>query len=309
MHSNQISLMRLNKTYTVCNLSSIYYHLKLPATVLFFLILITLPQQSKAQAISPQTLFLNMVSAINKVQTARYQLVLNERIKNEYKLNKYLTKVQVHPFKVYTYSINSNPGAEVLYIEGENNNEAVVNPNKFPWMNLNLKPENMLIRKGHLFSLDKAGFSYLSQVLQHHFNADRTKFNSSLKLLADTIFNGKPCYRLMLFYPEYKWYVYTVKKSETFTSIANRLYLNDYLMMERNGKTNFNDLRAGDKIFLPNMFAKKIVLSIDKATLLPVNQVLYDDKGMFAAIEFRNLIVNQPIPAEEFTTSYKDYGF
>ena len=132
--------------------------------ILFTIQILLIPAVVIAQNSAPKSLFLNMLNAMDKVQTARYQLVLNERINDVYKSNKYLTKVQVKPFKVYTYSLTVNIGAEVLYIEGSNNNEAVVNPNRFPWFNLNLSPNSTLIRKGHLFTLDKSGFAYMSKI-------------------------------------------------------------------------------------------------------------------------------------------------
>ncbi|MEO8147124.1 MAG: DUF1571 domain-containing protein [Bacteroidia bacterium] len=277
--------------------------------VFFAIQILFIPGVAIAQNSAPKSLFINMINAMDKVQTARYQLILNERIKDVYKSNKYLTKVQVHPFKVYTFSLTSNIGAEVLYIEGANNNEAVVNPNRFPWFNLNLSPHSMLVRKGHLFRFDQSGFAYMSKMFSHYYSSDSVFFVTNLKLMTDTIFDGQLCYRLVLYYPEYKWRTYTVKKGETFTTIADKFFLNDYMVMDRNGKTSFSDVSEGEKIIIPVAFAKKIILSIDKSSFLPVQQILYDDKGLLAVLEFKNLIVNQPIPAEEFTCEYKKYGF
>lgn len=257
----------------------------------------------------PKELFRNCINAMNNVQTARYRLGITERIQGNIQYNEYLVKLRSNPFRVYVFSLTSNMGTEVLYNEGKNKNLAVVNPNRFPWFNLNLSPHSMLIRKNHIYTIKQAGFGYISKMLTHYSGINRNTFNPILQLMSDTIFDTKVCYRLSCEYPAFKWSSYTVQKGETFTTIADKFFLSDYMIMERNGHSSFDELTEGDKIVLPNAFAKKIVLSIDRSTNLPIQQIVYDDKGLFSVIEFKSLLVNPVIKDEEFTTGYKEYGF
>jgi outer membrane lipoprotein-sorting protein len=51
------------------------------------------------------------------------------------------------------------------------------------------------------------------------------------------------------------------------------------------------------------------LLLVDKEYMLPVNNKVFDDKGLFETYEYFDLKVNPPIAPEEFTKTYKDYNF
>jgi len=42
---------------------------------------------------------------------------------------------------------------------------------------------------------------------------------------------------------------------------------------------------------------------------VPVNNKVYDEKGLFETYEYYNLQINPSISDEEFTETYKDYNF
>ena len=62
-------------------------------------------------------------------------------------------------------------------------------------------------------------------------------------------------------------------------------------------------------IKVPDAYAKLTILLIDKTVLLPINNKVFDDKGLFETYEYYNLQVNSPIAADEFAKEYKDYNF
>jgi len=72
---------------------------------------------------------------------------------------------------------------------------------------------------------------------------------------------------------------------------------------------NFGDVKPGQIIIIPNAYARKTVLYIDKNTYLPILQTMYDDIGLFEQYEFYNLQLNPKIAEEEFTKEYKGYHF
>ena len=65
----------------------------------------------------------------------------------------------------------------------------------------------------------------------------------------------------------------------------------------------------GQVIQIPNVYAKKNILYIDKKLKLPVRMEMYDDKGFFERYEISQIEVNPVIPPEEFSENYKDYGY
>ena len=53
------------------------------------------------------------------------------------------------------------------------------------------------------------------------------------------------------------------------------------MILERNPKAGgYYDVKAGQIISIPNAYAKLTLLLIDKETLLPLNNKVFDDKGL-----------------------------
>ena len=48
---------------------------------------------------------------------------------------------------------------------------------------------------------------------------------------------------------------------------------------------------------------------VDVKSYLPIFQRLFDNKGVVAEYEYRDLQINPTIPEEEFTKGFKEYGF
>jgi len=57
-------------------------------------------------------------------------------------------------------------------------------------------------------------------------------------------------------------------------------------------KTDYDDVKAGQVLRVPTSYAKSIELWIDKELMLPIRQVIFDDKGKYEEYEYRSLVVN-----------------
>ena len=69
------------------------------------------------------------------------------------------------------------------------------------------------------------------------------------------------------------------------------------------------DVKPGQVIHIPNNYAKSLTLYISKNTLLPLVELIYDDKGLYERYEFTELKVNPMFPVEEFTQDNPAYNF
>lgn len=245
-------------------------------------------------------------NSIDNVKTLRYNLQCNERIKGRMQHTESQVKLQVAPRKLYL----SLKGPEVLWIEGANNGEALVNPGSFPYMNLNLDPYGMLMRKDQHHTIHEMGFRYLANILKEGMKRSGAEAEKFFNFLGEEKYNGRVCYKLRIAFPDFSWVPYTVKKGETLTSICRKLHVSEYMVLENNHKVGwYNDVKAGQVIQVPTAYAKLTLLLIDKELLLPVNNKVFDDKGLYETYEYYNLQVNIPIAPEEFTKEYKDYKF
>lgn len=245
-------------------------------------------------------------NAVDNVKTLRYNLQCNERIKGKLQHTESQVKLQVSPRKLYLHI----KGIEVLWVQGTNNGNALVNPGSFPYINLNLDTYGSLMRKDQHHTINEMGYQYLAGILRDGYKKAGDKLDRYFIFLGEEKFNGRPCYKLSISFPDFTWVPYTVKSGEDLTSIARKLHVSEYMVMEQNANIDwYDDVKPGQVIQVPTAYAKLTLLLIDKEYLLPVNNKVFDDKGLFETYEYYNLQVNTPIAPEEFTKDYKDYNF
>lgn len=277
--------------------------LKLLLALLFF-------SSFNRQAITSRQIIDKLFISCSNIQTLRYKLKKLERIGGELKAGEQDVKYNASPKKIYTNIIFPNKGVEVLYVEGSNNGDAYVNPNAFPYITLNLNPYGSLMRKENHHTVHEVGFDYITGILTKIANAAGPDFDNIFQYKGEVKFNNLDCYKIDIDYYPYKLVPYTVKEGENLTDIAYRLSLSDYMILGFNKEVdNFEDVKPGQKILIPNAYARRTVLYIDKQSFLPVLQQMYDEKGLFEQYEFYNVVVNSKIGAEEFSKENKKYGF
>lgn len=253
-----------------------------------------------------QEILKNIFASVANVKTLRYHLKCTERIKGKMQPTESHVKLQVNPRKLYL----SLGGPEVLWVQGENKGDALVNPGTFPFVNLNLDPFGMVMRKDQHHTIHEMGIHYLTDIIKDGVAKAGNTIDKHFVVLGDETYNGHVCYRLSIVFPDFSWGPYTVKKGETITSISRRLHVSEYMVLEKNTTANwYSDVKAGQVIQVPNVYAKLTMLLIDKESYLPLSNKVYDDKGLFETYEYVNLHVNPPISPEEFTRGYKDYHF
>lgn len=279
---------------------------------LLFLLFISVSGLSFSQPTS-RTIADESLAAMDRVKTLKYRLVKKERIKGVMKESEIQVKYQRNPFKIYIYVYSPKPGVEILYNHGENGNKAHINPNHF-FLNMldpNLDPMGKTLRKDEHHTLYETGFEFTRLLLTAlKKRADEEKnFDELCKYVGEITWANRPCYKLLLSYPNFTWEEYTVKKGETLIEIAKNKNLNEYMILEKNKLSWYDKVSEGQKILIPNIFAKKVILYIDKILKLPIYQEVYDDVGLFEVYEYHGVIVNPSIQPEEFTKKYKEYKF
>ena len=247
-----------------------------------------------------------ILEATANIKTLRYDLVRNERIKGRMTYTESQVKLQVSPRNIYI----SMHGPEVLWIQGANNGEALVNPGTFPYFNLNLDPMGSLMRKNQHHTINEIGIQYLADILKDGMRRAGDNIDKYFAIVGEEIRDGRPCYKLSITFPDFAWGEYTVEKGENITTIARKLHLSEYMILENNPKFSwYNDVKANQIIKVPNAFAKLILMSIDKEWFFPVSTNVFDDKGLFETYDYKNLKINSIISPEEFTKEYKGYHF
>ncbi len=276
--------------------------------LLILFIPLTVPVSS--QDLKAKEYLLRMLDSIDRLVCASYNIKLHERVGDNFRDSEFNVKLFVRPFKLYAKSLYPNEGAEALLVDGFNNQKALINPNRFPFINLSLAANSSLLRKNHHYTLYDMGFSYLERVLKGYLKQDSLAFFKILRFSPNLEYAGRQYYLLEMDYPDFSYVDYKVKPDENICSIAAQLLVNDYKILSINPQLkSYDDVRPGQVIRVPNAFARKIVLYLDKTTLLPLIQTVYDDQGLFGRYEMRNFQVNPVLDKSEFTTRFPGYGF
>jgi len=248
----------------------------------------------------------NIFEAVDNIKTMRFNLQCNERIKGRMTHYESKVKLQISPRKVYL----SLKGPEVLWVQGQNGGDALVNPGAFPYMNLNLDPYGSIMRKDQHHTIHEMGFQYLADILKDGMKRAGDKLDKYFVVVGEEKLNGRNCYKLAISFPDFAWGTYTVKKGENLTTIARKLRISEYMVLMNNPKISwYNDVKEGQIIQVPNAYGKLTILLIDKELLLPVSNKVFDDRGLFETYEYHDLEINTTIQPEEFTKDYKDYNF
>lgn len=277
-------------------------HLKILSFALFFIQLIY--AQNAKDVVS------KMLTACDNIKTLRYTLKKWERIKGKSEFGQLTCTVQKSPFKVYIYNVTPNPGAEVLY-ETSMGEYAKVNPAKFPYINLNLHIDGGQLRDKQHHNIKSSGFDYFAGLIRHSQKKFAAVIDKALVLEGTVTWNNKPCYKMVLNNPDYKFVEYTMQGNETVLQAANKLYVNEYRILELNPSIvdDAYDTAPGKKLKVPSDYGKRIVLYVDKATNLPLCQFIYDEIGLYEQYEFYDVQVNPTLAPKELTADYEKYKF
>ena len=164
------------------------------------------------------------------------------------------------------------------------------------------------VRDNHHHTIFEAGYEYFINVIDEIIKKHGDYINYTNYGFANV--HNKKCYKIGLNVINYKIINYTVKNNENLTSIAKKMLINDYKILELNPSiSDYYTVKPGQIIKIPNIYAQKMTLFIDTETFLPVQIDIYDEIGLYASYKYLNVIVNQPFDPKEFTVEYKDYHF
>ncbi len=252
----------------------------------------------------------NMYNAIEKVNSLKFTMRKIERIGDKYLKGEQQVKYSRNPKRIYTKVIAPNEGVEVLYVEGQNKNLALVNPNAFPYINLSLDPYGSVMRNNNHHTVHEVGFDYIYDIIQHIDDKSGEDFDDYFTYVSDTVFDNRACYKIRIDYKPFAYVDYVIQAGETITDIAYKLHISDYMILQLNKNlTGYQDGKPGMTIRIPNAYSKFTYLYIDKKTFLPLLQVMYDDKGLFEQYAFYNLQVNPTFHSDEFNRKHREYDF
>ena len=257
-----------------------------------------------APPITTPQLITRLTTAIQTLKSIRCDAEARERIGNKATPDFTAMKITFNPYRVY---LKNRKGVEVLYVTGQNNNEAWVYPGAFPYLTLSLNPLGTLMRKGQHHTALQAGFGMIADLLNGPDGRADNAYTHSFRYAGDSTAQGKPCHILRSDYPQFHYVTYRAGKNESITSVADRFGCGEYRIAERNGLSIDSKLTEGQAVQVPNAYGRRVIVLVDTKTYLPASVTVYDDRGLYEQYNFLNVVANQPIPLAEFSKDYKGY--
>jgi hypothetical protein len=251
-----------------------------------------------------------MIAANKRVNTLEVNVEMSERIKNKMVDMSSFFKLQSSPRKIYFRQKFLLIDVEGLYVEGQNENKTRIVTHSFPKIKMNLDPYGNKMRDNHHHTIFEAGYSYFINLIDHYKTKYASEIPSMTQFLPDAKVDDRVCKVIELNNPHFRYTLYTPVAGETLRGIAEKLKVNDRMILEMNPSCkDYGPVKAGQKLIVPTDYAKKMVLYIDKGSYLPLRFDVYDDKGLYARYIYTKVQINPAFGKQEFSPSNPSYKF
>lgn len=221
-------------------------------------------------------------------------------------------KLTNHPYKVYIKLLEGNrKDTEILFVKDERENNALVNASRF-LPNLTLDPIGDILTEEQRHTLFETGFAFTAKIIGDIVrNAEKAKkFDAYFSPATSIVQNGKNCYKITITNMNWDYTSYKALKGENAFTIAQKLMIPAYSILELNDKIKTIQQDLGGRTLRVQIgYARRSIFYIDKETYLPIFQEMYDDSGVFEHYEFGDIVINPTFKANEFSEDYPDYKY
>lgn len=292
--------MKANKNNIIKNLGVFF------ALTLVVLISYSFKNQNNKTETTPLKVIIAMLDSIKKIKSYEFSLKAMERVeKGEYLSAESYVKLNVNPKALYFR--NEKKKISVMYVEGTNQNKALVKAKALMNNTVSLDPYGNMMRKNQHYTIHELGYDFFAKTITTALLKDRENISKNLKFIPKKNIQGKTCIGLIFDDPKFTYTKYTVQKNEDVSSIAAKFNVSEYLLRLKNDLHSFyGNIKVGKVIEIPSNYCKNILLYLDEKTLLPVTISIYDDTGLFENYEYFNVKTNKKFGAEDFGKFYKD---
>lgn len=252
-----------------------------------------------------------MFDSVYGVDQARFEMFSRERINDELIKSHAAGVINFEPRKVFLRGFDEEGVLlnEVLYLKGQNNDNALISPNGFPYININLDPLGATMRRNRHFTILEAGGRYLVDMLV--IGMEQYKLKGNVASRFQLIEMSKAEWKVVIFNADYKLIDYTVKKDQSIRELSNALGIPEYKIIELNDEvTGFDDeLEKEQVILIPNLYAQKVEIILRTSDLIPIQVRIFDEKGLYSEYIYTVFDTHPVITKETFNSSNPAYTF
>ena len=252
-----------------------------------------------------------MLKSSEVLRSAKFTLYTEERMKNgKFVVTNRFVKIHTKPKEIYFYSVKPNPGTEIIWKEGWNNNKMMISPGSFPFITFSMNPNSSMARKDSHHSIRHLGFDYVTNMIGYYLKFYGDRFYNYITIVDTVQWDNHSCIHVTFDFKDYAEINYTVKQNENIIDIAEKFHLNDYsILMINSSIDGFDNVFAGQAIKIPNFYCRKIELYIERVSWLPLRQLISDQNGLYEKYEMKSFLLNPVFKTGEFSPEFEEYKF
>ncbi len=258
---------------------------------------------------APYDLLQQVIERSSTVRNLEYTMEKRERVEGEMTIQRSFIRLHRSPFKIYLQQKVPRNGLEALYVQDTNKDRILINPNGFPWINLNLNPRSGLVRRDQHHTIDHSGYDYFVEILSSGLSAQGEE-QAALHCSSEMQWLSEPCWKLHIVNPNYREQNTVIKQDINLSSLADSLNICEYKVIELNRGLKAGEvIPAGTEITLPTHYGKEMFIYVSTTHLLPVTLEIRDEQGVFERYDYLDLKVNPDLNEMAFSPDFSEYEF
>ncbi len=208
--------------------------------------------------------------------------------------------IQRSPYKVAGRM--ADKGHYILFDPAVSEDQAMYISNGFPYTNLSLDIHGKLFRGLNHYTINDAGAEFIYGIIRREY--ERLPENFQCKKV---VRNGNEEILIRAETDDFHWKDYAGEKGETVLSIASKLSVSAYLIIEKNSHINeYTQDCSGLSMKVPSHYGRVVELYVDADHGLPMRIANYDDKGLFESFDYTNYRFNVELDPSYFTVDFLD---
>lgn len=269
----------------------------------------TAAQEPGQGAPSVKQIFAQSLEAIEEVNDYQGEFVKRERIEDELKTEMMFFKF-ARPFKVYLKYIDPNPGQEVLYVRGNNDNRIKAHKGSFPDITVNLSPYGRQAMKDSHQPIMTFGIERQIRIMADIHHKATKDGQGSYKVSDGGVFAGEPVWKVEARLPSTGRTV-RANDDENLWQLAKRVGQDMYVILHHNEEIDSpKDIDEGDEVYVPDHYASRLEYLIGKKTHMPLKETSWDHEGhIYEQYEYQKLQLSPGLTDDDFDPENEEYDF
>lgn len=214
------------------------------------------------------------------------------------------------PFRVYVKYLEPYAGREGIYVRGANRNRLRAHKGSVPDVAVSLNPRGQVAMLENHHPITSFGLEEMLEVGARNIRKALARDDATITIKDGGMVLGEETWRIDVRSEPGGRHV-TARQSEDLWELAARVDQDMYVILHHNDDIDSpTELRAGQRVFVPNYYARRGQYFIGRRTFMMLKAVSWDQGGnLYESYEYTELELNPGLEDRDFDQRNKDYDF